>query len=226
MSWITLAEFSEMAGGELLGSDRNIDSISIDTRTIKEGQLFVALQGENFDGHDFITQCEDIAAGAMLSKKMDVNCSQVIVDNTFSGLNSAALCWRKTLNLPIVALTGSNGKTTVKEMITSILSVSANVSATVGNLNNHIGVPLTLLSIRKKHDYAVIELGANHPGEITMLSKLASPDVALITNAASAHLEGFGDIQGVAKAKAEIFKFLNPNGVAVINSDDKFANYW
>ena len=120
MSWITLAEFSEMAGGELLGSDRNIDSISIDTRTIKEGQLFVALQGENFDGHDFITQCEDIAAGAMLSKKMDVNCSQVIVDNTFSGLNSAALCWRKTLNLPIVALTGSNGKTTVKEMITSI----------------------------------------------------------------------------------------------------------
>ena len=226
MSWITLAEFSEMAGGELLGSDRNIDSISIDTRTIKEGQLFVALQGENFDGHDFITQCEDIAAGAMLSKKMDVNCSQVIVDNTFSGLNSAALCWRKTLNLPIVALTGSNGKTTVKEMITSILSVSANVSATVGNLNNHIGVPLTLLSIRKKHDYAVIELGANHPGEITMLSKLASPDVASITNAASAHLEGFGDIQGVAKAKAEIFKFLNPNGVAVINSDDKFANYW
>ena len=226
MSWITLAEFSEMAGGELVGSDRTIDSISIDTRTIKEGQLFVALQGENFDGHDFIRHCEDIATGAMLSKKMDVNCSQVLVGNTFNGLNNAALNWRKTLNIPIVALTGSNGKTTVKEMITSILSVSANVSATVGNLNNHIGVPLTLLSIREKHDYAVIEVGANHPGEITMLSKLTSPDVALITNAASAHLEGFGDIQGVAKAKAEIFKFLNPNGVAVINSDDKFANYW
>ena len=137
-----------------------------------------------------------------------------------------ARSWREEMTVPVVAITGSNGKTTVKEMVSSILSELAEVHATPGNLNNDIGVPLTLFGLDKKHQYAVIEMGANHPGEIEWLSAIARPNVAVITQCAPAHLEGFGDIDGVAKAKAEIYSGLQPSGTAIINADDTYAEFW
>ncbi len=227
MSWLTLREIAHMVRGRLIGDDVRVQSISTDTRTLVLGELFVALRGSQYDGHDIVERDSDLAAaGAMVSRELNTSLPQIMVDDTQLALSRLAEAWRERLDIRVIGLTGSNGKTTVKEMIASILAHKGKVLKTQGNLNNHIGVPLTILSIRPDHDFAVVEMGANHPGEIGGLTDIVEPDVALITNAAAAHLEGFCNLDGVAQAKAEIFNGLNPNGTAIINADDTYASYW
>jgi len=209
------------------GEDIIFSGCSIDSRTIEKGNLFIAINGENFNGHDYVSIAEDKGAAALLlDLEVSHNKPLLKVKDTRKAMGLLAKSWREEMTIPVVAITGSNGKTTVKEMVSSILSEISDVLATSGNLNNDIGVPLTLFGLEKKHQYAVIEMGANHPGEIEWLSAISRPNVAVITQCAPAHLEGFGDIDGVAKAKAEIYSGLQPSGTAIINADDAYAEFW
>ena len=226
MTWLTLSQIAEMTGGTLHGSDVAVESVSTDSRKIVTDQLFIAINGERFDAHDFVADLEGRAGGALVHQLIECDVPQVLVKDTHKALGDLAAAWRKTLPLPVIALTGSNGKTTVKEMLASILSQRGNVIATIGNLNNDIGMPLTLLRMREEHDFAVIEMGANHFGEIAYLTNIAQPDIAIINNAGAAHLEGFGDVKGVSRAKSEIFAGLNDTGIAIFNADDEYADYW
>ncbi len=225
-SWLSLSQIAEITGGKLYGSDIVLDSVATDSRLVESDQLFIAIKGERFDAHDFVAELAGVAGAALVSEKINCNLSQVVVDDTLQALADLASAWRAQFIKPVIGLTGSNGKTTLKEMIASILSQEGNVLATHGNLNNNIGLPLTLLRLREEHDFAVIEMGANHFEEIEFLTKLTRPDIAVVNNAGAAHLEGFRDLAGVAQAKGEIFIGLGTQGVAVINADDTFADYW
>lgn len=207
-------------------NDFLITDICIDSRNLKPGNLFVALQGENFDGHNFIPDAVAKGAVAVICNRASqlVAVPQIIVNDTLNALAELAAYHRKSIHCPVIALTGSNGKTTVKEMIASILPKPAH--ATPGNLNNHIGAPLSVLQLRPEHLYAVFELGANHLGEIAHTVAVVKPQVALINNIAPAHIEGFGSIDGVAKAKGEIYQGLADDGTAVVNADDNYAHFW
>ena len=227
MSWLTLSEISSMSGGILHGEDQAVNGVSIDSRSVQTQDLFVALHGEHFNGHDFVAASgERGAAGVMVEHKVDTPLPQILVENTFAGLADLAAAWRKRCRPMMVAVTGSNGKTTTKTMLVSVLERRLNVLATRGNLNNHIGVPLTLLALREEHEAAVLELGANHPGEIVRLSELVQPAVAVVLNAAPAHLEGFGSVEGVARAKGELFESLPEDGIGIVNADDAYYDYW
>jgi len=224
---LLLSEVAPQIGAQLIGADLEFIGVSTDTRAVQPGQLFVALKGPNFDAHDFAEDAIGAGAVALLvERQLDVALPQLVVSDSLIALGKLAAYWRSQLAIPFVAVTGSNGKTTVKEMLASIFSQQGETLATSGNLNNHIGVPLTVLSISRQHKAAVIEMGANHPGEIAYLTNLVKPTVAIINNAAAAHLEGFGSLDGVAKAKGEIYQGLVDNGVAIINSDDRFAPLW
>lgn len=222
-----LSEASRTLHATLLGEDRIFEGCSTDSRKIDPGALFVALHGPRYDGHDYI----DAAAGggasaAVVDREGDYTLPVLQVSDTHGALGQLAADWRRRYSLPLVAVTGSNGKTTVKEMLRAILSGRGEVLATRGNLNNDIGVPLTLFRLGAEHRYAVIEMGANHAGEISALCAIALPGIAVITQCAPAHLLGFGDVQAVASAKGEIIKALPLNGTAVINHDDEFAGFW
>lgn len=222
-----LREMAQAIKGELHGPNISFTGVSTDTRTIRRGDLFVALQGPNFDGHEFIQEAQTKnAAGAMVNHPVISDFPQVIVDDTRSSLGTLASYWRDKFNCPVVAVTGSNGKTTVKEMVGSILRTTEDVLVSSGNLNNDIGLPLVLCRIRDNHIYAVVEMGMNRRGEIDYLTRLAKPKVAVITNAAMAHLEGLGTVHAVAEAKAEVFNGLSEDGVAIINVDDDHAPLW
>ena len=230
-----LSQAAQVLGGKLIGHDALFTSVSSDSRAINAGDLFVALQGENFDGAAFVasaTQSGAVAALVNTTSYRDVTspCPLLLVEDTRLALGRLAAHWRTQLNTPVIAVTGSNGKTTVKEMLASILRAATGdddtVLATVGNLNNDIGVPLTLLKLRTVHRYAVIEMGMNHPGEIEYLTQMARPDVAIVNNASSAHLAGLGSVDAVARAKGEIFTGLSPQGTAIINADDAYAPLW
>ena len=226
-SWLRLSDVANMANGELLGNDVAIEAISTDTRDMHEGDLFVALEGERFDGHKFIdASVEETVQAVFVHKKINTQLPQVLVEDTLKGLSHWAQAWRNKVNPKLVAVTGSNGKTTVKQMLNSVLSRAGSTCYTQGNLNNHIGVPLTLLTLRETDEYAVIEMGANNFGEIDHLSKLGQPDVAVITNAGPAHLEGFGSVAGVAQAKGEIINGVKPSGAVVLNLDDQYIDVW
>lgn len=208
----------------LQGADAQIYGVSIDTRTLKAGDLFIAIKGERFDGHEFLDQAEAAGAAAVLvDHAVKTSLPQLIVEDTVAALGQLGGLWARRFQIPTVAVTGSNGKTTVKEMITSILRQLGPVLSTQGNLNNEIGVPLTLLNMREEHLYAVIEMGANHAGEIARLVNIVKPDVAVITNIGTAHLEGFGSVEGIANAKSEIYGGLDSAGYAVINADDAYV---
>jgi UDP-N-acetylmuramoyl-tripeptide--D-alanyl-D-alanine ligase len=223
----TLATAAHIMNGTLSGSDRGFSGVSTDTRTLREGELFFALQGPNFDGSKFLSAAaEKDAAGAVLSGASKVEIPQISVDDTRLALGKLAAWWRERMPAKLIGITGSNGKTTVKEMIANCLALSAETLATRGNLNNEIGLPLMLLSLSEEHRYAVIEMGANHPGEIAYLTSLAMPDVVVITNAAPAHLEGFGDLDGVARAKGEILQGRDGPIFVVLNADDPYFAYW
>ena len=225
-SFLSLSEIAQKVGGVLHGTDLEIDSVATDSRLVKSDQLFIAIKGERFDAHDFVADLTGVAGAALVSRKIDCDLPQIVVEDTLQALADLAAAWRKQFTKPVIALTGSNGKTTLKEMIAAILSQQGKVLATLGNLNNNIGMPLTLLRLREDHDFAVIEMGANHFGEIEFLTTIAQPDVAVVNNAGAAHLEGFINLEGVAKAKGEIFIGLGTQGIAVINADDTFADYW
>lgn len=227
MSWLQLSHVNEMLGGKMSGDDVALERVFTDTRKPDPEGLFFALPGPNFDPHDFLeTAADDVAAAFIVNRKIKHKAPQIVVPDTYQALLDLASMWRQSYAGPVVALTGSNGKTTLKEMLYSILSEQGKVLATKGNLNNHIGVPLTLLSLRDEHEFAVIEMGANKPGDISLLTGITKPDIAVITNAAAAHLEGFGSVEKVAASKGEIFEGLDINGLAVINADDNFSDYW
>lgn len=226
MTWLTLSQIAQMTGGTLHGQDVAVGRVERDSRAVQAGDLFLALQGERFDAHDFVPQVAGKASAAMVSRVVDADIPQVVVDDVRLALGRLAAAWRKQFHQPVIGLTGSNGKTTLKEMLTAILSLQGRTLATIGNLNNDLGMPLTLLRLRAEDEFAVIEMGANHFGEIDYLTRIACPGVAVLNNAGAAHLEGFGDIAGVARAKGELFNGLNDNGVAVINADDTYADYW
>lgn len=226
-----ISEAAKALNAQVLGADVVFDSVGADSRKIVPGQLFVALKGENFDGHTFAAQA--IAQGASAALVADAATQAnpaLLVKDTLLGLGQLASYWRHKFAIPVVAVTGSNGKTTVKEMLASILRAATNnrdeVLATEGNLNNHIGSPMTLLKLRAQHRYAVIEMGMNHRGEISYLTNLAKPTVAVIVNAGSAHIGELGSFEAIAEAKGEIFEGLADDGTAVINVDDKFAPMW
>ena len=207
--------------------DVQFDRVCADSRTLQAGDLFVALIGPNFDGHDHLQQAKQRGAvAAVVSKLQDVKLPQLKVKNTRLALAELAKARRLAFKGKVVGLTGSNGKTTVKEFIAAILRQAGKVLATQGNLNNDIGVPLTLLSLAGDENYAVIEMGANHHGEIAFLTDITKPDIALITNAGAAHLEGFGSVEGVSRAKGEIYGGLTNNGIAIVNFDDQYSEYW
>ncbi|MDH3646370.1 MAG: UDP-N-acetylmuramoyl-tripeptide--D-alanyl-D-alanine ligase [Gammaproteobacteria bacterium] len=227
MSHGSLKELANIVGGQLHGSDGLFLSVSTDSRSLQPGELFIALDGPNFDGHDFVGQARERGAiAALVSRKIDCELPQILVENTLTALGIYAHRWRVARQVHVVAVTGSNGKTTVKDMITSILRRVGRTHATSGNLNNEIGVPLTLLALEDRHELAVIELGANHPGEIARLTAMAAPQVGLVTNAGPAHLEGFGSLDGVAKAKGELYEGMSDDGIAILNRDDAYYNLW
>ena len=222
---LMLSDCQNALAGRMLGDDVKLASFSIDTRTLSPGDLYIAISGDRFDGHEYVSEAQERgAAGLIVHQPVDSHLPQLHVDNTRVALSQLAQLWARGHQIPTIGVTGSNGKTTVKEIIAGILSQFGPVLATEGNLNNDIGVPLTLLRLRQEHRYAVIEMGANHAGEISALAQLVEPDVALITNVGAAHIEGFGSIDGVAAAKAEIFEGVATGGWAVINADDTYAD--
>ncbi len=222
-----LAEVAALTGGRLVGADTGFAGVSIDSRTLKPGELFVALRGERFDGHAFVAAAAGRgAAGAVVEQAADTPIPQVVVRDSIAMLAALAKAWRTRFAATVIGIGGSNGKTTTKELLASILGGAGPTLATRGNLNNHLGVPLTLLRLAPTHRFAVIEMGANHPGEIAALAAIAMPAIALVTNAGDEHLEGFGDLDGVAHAEGEMFAALTPSGVAVINADDPFHELW
>jgi UDP-N-acetylmuramoyl-tripeptide--D-alanyl-D-alanine ligase len=222
-----LSDAAAAAGGRLAGEDAAFAGVSTDSRSIERGMLFVALRGERFDGHEFVSGAAARgAAGALVSRAVDAPLAQVVVGDTLAALGALAAAWRAKNGAVVLGVGGSNGKTTTKEMLAAILAGAGATLATRGNLNNHIGVPLTLLRLEPGHRYAVIEMGANHPGEIAALAALAKPSIALVTNAGDEHLEGFGDLEGAARAEGEMYAGLDARGTAVVNADDPFAALW
>ncbi len=237
---MSLMEAALATGGTALYGNPRFEGVSTDTRTIASGELFIALKGENFDGHEFVdAAAERGAAAAMVEQDWAAGRSSglplLTVADTRLALGYLGAWWRARFDIPLIGVTGSNGKTTVKEMIAAILRAQAlsdgydpelAVLATTGNLNNDIGLPLMLLRLHGSHRAAVIEMGMNHPGEIAYLTRLAQPTVALVNNAQRAHLAGLGGVAEVARAKGEIFDGLRSGGMAVINADDPFAGLW
>lgn len=223
----TMSAVAKAVHGRLIGADAAFGPVTTDTRTLAAGTLFVAIRGERFDGNDFIAVAHDKgAAGALVSTPAELPLPQVTVNDTRTAFGALAREWRASFDVPVVAVTGSSGKTTCKELIAAILGVRRAVCVTQGTLNNDIGVPLTLMRLNEQHDVVVAELGANHAGEIDYLASLVQPTVALITNAAAAHLEGFGSLEGVCAAKGELLDHLPKAGTAVLNADDAFFDRW
>lgn len=232
-----MREVADVLHAEWNARDVLFTGVSTDSRTVKMGELFIALKGDKFNGHEFVTEAEERGAVAVIvnqesgAKNKKSGIPLMLVKNTRLALGQLAGHWRQRFAGSLIAVTGSNGKTTVKEMITSILHQTVgeinNVLATEGNLNNDIGVPQTLLRLRKQHVYAVIEMGMSSSSEISYLTKLAKPNIALITNAGLAHVGNFNSAEMVAHAKGEIFEGLDElSGIAVINTDDFYAPLW
>ncbi len=237
MEMMRLSQVAEILGVSFTDADVAFENVCTDSRAIQKRDLFVALIGERFDGHAFVSRAkEQGAVAAIVNKQHHAECASLIrcvaVEDTRLALGKLASSWRERFAIPLVALTGSSGKTTVKEMLAAILrrveinSSRAEILATQGNLNNDIGVPLTLFRLRTQHQFAVVEMGMSHQGEIGYLSQLSKPNVAIIINAGRAHLAGLGSLEAIARAKGEIFEGLAADGVAVINRDDAFSGLW
>ncbi len=223
----SLTGLARALSATLLGPDPGFQGVSTDTRTLARGALFVALRGPNFDGHEFVAAAAEAgAAAAVVDHPVPVNLPQLLVEDTLQGLGAIAADWRSRFDIPVLAVTGSFGKTTVKEMMAAIAVRRGEILATRGNYNNEIGLPLTLFRLDESHRAAVLELGANHGGEIARMVAICRPSVGLVTAAGPVHLEGFGSLEGVARGKGEMFSGLPEDGTAVINCDDRFAPLW
>lgn len=236
MKWL-LSDIATALGGELVGADQTVLGVSSDSRRVAAGQLFIVLVGERFDAHDFLPDVQAAGAVAALvsdKSRVPAGLSAVCVVDTRLALGQLAAVWRARFEIPVIGVTGSNGKTTTKEMIASILKAeqtrrgrgAESVLATQGNLNNDIGLPLTLLGLTENHRAAVIEMGMNHPGEIAYLAEIARPTAAVVTNAQRAHLEGMGNLDSVAVEKGTIYSGLKIDGVAAIAADSPFVGLW
>jgi UDP-N-acetylmuramoyl-tripeptide--D-alanyl-D-alanine ligase len=227
ISALRLADIAKAVGGTLFGADALIERVNTDSRATRPGDLFVALKGERFDGNDFVADVANAgASAAVVSKRQNVDIAQIVVDDTLQALGAIARMNRRNFKGKLVALTGSAGKTTTKDMIASVLSQAGSVLSTSGNLNNEIGVPQTLLSIEASHRFAVIEMGAGKRGDIAYLMQFVEPDVGLLTNAAAAHIKGFGSEQAVAETKGEIFSKAPIGATSVTNLDSPYAALW
>ncbi|MCF6280931.1 MAG: UDP-N-acetylmuramoyl-tripeptide--D-alanyl-D-alanine ligase [Candidatus Polarisedimenticolaceae bacterium] len=226
MNQLTLSMVAKAMAASHIGDDATFSTVSTDSRSLTKGALFIALSGPNFDGHDHLKEAEQKGACAvMVSREVDCDLPQIKVEDTRIGLGRLANIWRREFPVSLLAITGSNGKTTTKEMLAAILGQKGDVLATEGNLNNDVGLPISLLRLQSER-FAVLEMGANHSGEIAWLCEIAQPYVAVITNAGPAHLEGFKDLQGVAEAKGEILSGLSKDGIAVLNADDPQLELW
>ena len=231
---LTLKRLAQRLNSRIHGGAVTVDEpmpfsgVSIDSRTIKPGELFVAIEGPQFDGHNFVKHAQQQGAvAAVVARRLDaVTLPCLLVNDTNDALSKIGQLYRETVTIPTVGLTGSCGKTTTKQLLASIFSQVGTVVASVGSLNNQYGVPLTLARLNATTDFAVIEMGANHPGEIAALTQQVRPTVALITNASMAHLAGFINVEGVARAKGEIFAGLGKAGTAILNADDPQVAYW
>lgn len=223
----TLTSLARTLSATLVGPDVGFAGVSTDSRTLKAGELFVALRGPNFDGHAYVPDAQARgAAAAVVERPPDAQLPWLRVADGLAALGAMAAEWRSRFDIPVIAVTGSFGKTTVKEMLAAIVAGRGEVLATRGNLNNEIGLPLTLFGLAPEHRAAVLEMGANHAGEIARLAAIARPLVGVVTAAGPVHLEGFGSLEGVARAKGELYAGLPADGVAVINEDDPFAPLW
>ncbi|TYL47652.1 UDP-N-acetylmuramoyl-tripeptide--D-alanyl-D-alanine ligase [Marinomonas sp. IMCC 4694] len=222
---LTLAEIATACHGELIGADRSITCVVTDTRHIVKGCLFVAIKGERFDGHDYAAEAIEQGAAGLLSEQDLGLPSCIKVDNTTVAYGRIARLIRNAFKRPVVCITGSNGKTTVKDWLAQSLSES-NVLKTQANLNNQIGVPQTLLALNKFHDMAIVETGTSFLGEIAQLAKIAFPDVVILTNASGSHFEGLGDLESIAKEKGELISGSAPRAQVILNADDPFFAYW
>ena len=224
---MTLSQAAHVLNGRLEGTDGRFSAVTTDSRRAEPGQLFVALRGDRFDGHGFVDEVARLgAAGVVVDHAVETKLPQVVVGDTRRALGELGRAWRRAAGCKVVGVTGSNGKTTVKEMLAAILARVAPSLSTQGNLNNEIGVPLTLLNLDTRHRFAVVEMGCSHAGDIAYLASLAEPDVGLVTNAGPAHLEGLGSIEGVARTKGEMFESLGARGTAIINADDVYGPLW
>lgn len=224
---LTLSQAAVTFGGTLLYPDCAFTSVSTDSRSLAEGDLFIALRGDHFDAHEFLESAALSACGLVVERPdKRLNLPQWVVPNTVDALADLACLARRQFNGPVLAVTGSSGKTTVKEMLAAILGHRGLTHATRGNLNNHIGVPLTLLALSKQHRFAVVEMGASAGGEIRYLCDIARPDIALVNNVMPAHIEGFGSLEAIAAAKGEIYQALPVHGTAVLNLDEPWLEGW
>ncbi len=225
----TVAELASLASGTLFGSGSGVvTAVSTDTRSIQPGQLFVALRGDRFDAHDFLATAHEQGAAAALVEKVNPAVSdlpQIQVPDSLTGLQTLAKNYRRKFQIPIVGITGSNGKTSTKEMVAAVLGERFRVTKTVGNLNNHIGVPLSVLRFECEHQVAVLEYGMNHPGEIAGLISIASPQHAIVTNVGVAHIEFLGSREGIAREKSILAESVPGEGTVVLNADDDFADW-
>ena len=222
-----LSQAAAWVDGELLGPDADFRGLAIDSRKIEPQQLFVALHGERTDGHRYVgSALADGAAGALIESDTGVEGSQIQVSDTLAGIGHLGRAWRERFDLPVIGVTGSNGKTTVKSMLAAILGLRRHWLVNRGNFNNEIGVPLTLAELDETHVGAIVEMGCARPGDIAYLAGLAKPSIGVVTNAAAAHLEGMGTVQKVAATKGEMFQALSKDGWAVINADDDHADFW
>ena len=222
-----LSQVCQAVNGRLIGNDMMLHGVTTDSRADCHQQLFIALDGDQFDGHDYVSQAQSAGAvAALIDKEINTELSKVKVTDTHQALKDLATWWRAQFVIPLIAVTGSVGKTSVKEMLGCIFSEIGEGLVTKGNLNNEIGLPLTLLRLSENDKYAIVEMGMNHSGEISRLTNIAKPTIALVNNAAAAHLEGLGSVEAVAHAKGEIFEGLSQDGVGIINVDDKYADLW
>jgi UDP-N-acetylmuramoyl-tripeptide--D-alanyl-D-alanine ligase len=233
MKPLSIDALAELAGGKRLGTQgaRHAVRVCTDSRKVQPGDLFVALKGEHFDGHDYVMQvAQSGAVAAMISdpavaEKLNSSLGLILVPDTLVGLQEMAAAYRRTLSLKVIAVTGSNGKTSTKDYLAAVLSSKFKTHKTTGNLNNHIGVPLTLMELSEEDEWAVVEMGMNHPGELDILMKMAQPDWAVITKIGWAHIEAFADQQGIAAEKASVIRGLEQGGRAFLNGDDEHYPY-
>ncbi len=224
---MALSEAANVVGGILDGNDSVFTSVSSDTRSLQAGALFVAIRGENFDGHDFVARSgENGAVGALVSRRHVSGFPQIRVTDTTRSLGRLASDWRSRFGIPVIVVTGSNGKTTVTAMVASILNHCGNCLVPEKSFNNQWGVPLTVLKLRDHHHFAVLELGMNRAGEIESLTEMVKPNIALVNNVAPAHLEGLGSLENIARSKSAVYAGLAESGIAIVNADDPFAEQW
>ena len=228
MNKYKLSDIAKFVNGELSGNDTTVSNFSIDSRTIKKDDVFICLIGKKYDGHNFISDCADKASCLIISKEIiDKNLNKkpyILVNDTLKALHDLSRFVRSRSKAKFIAITGSNGKTTVKEMVAHILS-DHKICYTKDNFNNNIGVPLTLLSMKQDEDYVIIEVGANNLGEIRPLANIVNPDVAAVTNVGYAHIEGFKSLINTAKEKYSIFDYVKKDGFSVINDQKEYRKF-